>query len=284
MSSEKCPKPEESCEPSESEGSCKKLPSGGWVKFRQWPALQPLQLVTEKWYRFDACKRRLWKLTEHWCVVLCNTKKASSCSKSSLNGKIVIPKGTIVDGASVPLPWLVSFLTFGILRPTGILLIPSIVHDYAYKHGCLRYRNQDGTETCREICRDDADWLFREMIWGINRTVLWAYVAWLAVLAGRLLRVKYANKCIGRKPPRRELVYAVLAFLVVLVVLCVPIAALCVLVAALWCTGFQWCLVILTLTGVPFVGNVITGIVSGRSDDPQEPNPAQCGCGRDSSA
>ena len=283
MSSEKCPKPEESCEPSESEGSCKKLPSGGWVKFRQWPALQPLQLVTEKWYRFDACKRRLWKLTEDWCVALCNTEEVSSCSESSLNGKIVIPKGTIVDGASVPLPWLVSFLTFGILRPTGILLIPSIVHDYAYKHGCLRYRNQDGTETCREICRDDADWLFREMIRGINDTWVWAYVAWLAVLAGRF-GVKYANKCIGRKTRFKELACAVLAFLVLVVVLCVPVAALYVLVAALSCIGFQWCLVILILTGVPFVGNVITGMVSSRSDDPRKLDRAQCGCGRDSSA
>ena len=204
MSSEKCPKPEEGCEPSESkcccdpsepedgckpsesEGCCKKLPSGGWVKFRGWPALQPLRLVTN--HRFDACKRRWWKIANEWHVEIAHTKK------KDIDGTIVIREGTRVDGASVPLPWLVSLLTFGFLRPTGILLIPSIVHDYAYKHGYLCYRNQDGTKSCRAICRADADWLFREMIQAINDTKLLAWVAWKAVRLGGRSHYK-RNKC-----------------------------------------------------------------------------------------
>ena len=251
--------PEDGCELSESKG-CYKLPGGGRIKFCQWPLLRPLKLTTGKLCLLDACKRRLWKLADDWCVVLCDTNRVSSCDGSPLDGEIVIPKGTIIDGASVPLPWLVSFLTFGILRPTGILLIPSIVHDYAYDHGCLRYRNEDGTETCREISRDDADWLFRVMIRGINHTRVWACVAWLAVRIGWLFCVKYNDKPRGGKPP-----YGVLVGVLV---------ALPVLVAVLYCVGFLWC-----LTNYAFVAmNAIIGIFSGRSDDPRKPDRARCGC------
>ena len=179
--------PKEGCEPSESKGCCE-LPSGGWVKLCQWPLLRPLKLTTGNWTAlWDACKRREWELADDWCVKIAHTKK------TNLNGTIVVPKDTVVDGASVPLPWLVSFLTFGILRPNGILLIPSIVHDYTYKHGCLRYRDQNGTVSCRKICRVDADWLFREMIEDINHTTVWAYIAWLAVRIGSLCGIKYAE-------------------------------------------------------------------------------------------
>ena len=246
--------PEDGCEPSESK-RCYELPGGGWVKFCQWPVLQPLKLITGKWHPLRASKRRLWKLVDDWCVVLCGTKKVSCVDGLALNGKIVIPKCTIVDGASVPLPWLVSFLTFGFLRPTGILLIPSIVHDYAYEHGCLRYRNEDGTETCREICRDDADWLFREMIRGINHTWFWAYVAWLAVRLGWWF-VKYNGARRGGKPP-----YGVL----VCVLLALPVLA-----AALYCVGFLWWLI----SRAFMIMNTITSIVSRRSDDSKKPDRA----------
>ena len=272
MSSEKCPKPEEGCEPleskcccdpsepeegckpSKSEGCCKKLSSGGWVKFREWPALRPLQLVTRPGHHiYDACKRRRWKIAEDWCVVLCGTKKVSSCNGCSLDGKIVIPKGTVVDGASVPLPWLVSFLSCGKLRPNGILLIPSIVHDYAYRRGCLRYRNQDGTETCREICRDDADWLFREMIQSINHTCFWACVAWLAVRLGWWFGVEYADTSTSRWKVR-------------VLKTCI-FAALAVLGWALYCIGFPWCFVVLAgVLALPVLTNVIASFFSRRKD------------------
>ena len=190
---------EDGCEPAKSK-HCYKLPSGGSVEFCQWPLLRPLRLVTKTWR--DACKRRGWELADDWCVKVVDTKRAI------LAGSIVIPKGTVVDGASVPLPWLVSFLTFGILRPNGILLIPSIVHDYAYRHGCLPYRGVGNVK----ISRDDADWLFREMIDGINHTWFWAYAAWLAVRVG-WFKVQYNDAPRGGKAPIAELVFVVLALL-----------------------------------------------------------------------
>ena len=256
--------PKERCEPSESKG-CYELSNGGWVKFCQWPVLRPLKLKTKN-RLFGASKRRLWKLADDWCIDLCSIEEVSCVDDSPLNGKIVIPKGTVVDGASVPLPWLVSFLTLGILRPTGILLIPSIVHDYAYKHGCLPYRNKCVVAN-RSISRDDADWLFREMIRIINDTTLWANVAWLAVRIGWLFGVKYAGKHIGPKNPLVELACAFLTIFVLVAALVVLAATLFVLVAALWRVGFQWCLPIIILAGVPFVANIITGIASSRSED-----------------
>ena len=99
MCSDKCPKPEEGSEPSES------IRCYDWVKFK-WPALQPQRLVTD--HLFDAGKRRWWKIANEWYVKIDRTKK------KGFNGIIVIPEGTCVDGASVPLPWLVSPLDFWI--------------------------------------------------------------------------------------------------------------------------------------------------------------------------
>ena len=44
---------------------------------------------------------------------------------------VLIPKGFIFDGASIPK------LLRGILSPTGLLFIPGLLHDYAYKHNQL---------------------------------------------------------------------------------------------------------------------------------------------------
>ena len=261
MCSDKCPKPEEGCKPSESKGCCEssksegcyQLPSGGCVKFCQRPALQPLQLVTRNWHVLDACKRRRWKMADSWCVVLCGMQNKQ---RKVPNGEIVIPKGTVVDGASVPLPWLVSFLSFGMLRPNGILLIPSIVHDYAYKEGRLSSQGKGGGT---KISRHDADWLFREMIQGINHTWFWAFIAWLAVRLGWWFGVKYNRRCGGGKVPFVELVVFLLM--------------LSGLVGLLWwancvaarCWGdFPWWVVI--LAGVLAATNLITSLVSRRKD------------------
>lgn len=44
---------------------------------------------------------------------------------------VLIPEGFIFDGASIPK------LLRGILSPTGLLFIPGLLHDYAYKHNQL---------------------------------------------------------------------------------------------------------------------------------------------------
>ena len=233
---------DDGCKPSKSK-HCYELRSGCSVKFDQWPVLLPLQLKTRKGITlFDGCRRRRWELADSWCVKICHTKRRK------LDGTIVIPKGTVVDGASVPLPWLVSFLSFGILRPNGILLVPSIVHDCAYKCGCLPY---DGVRI--KVHRHDADWLFRVMISAINRASCWAWIAWLAVRLGWLFGVKYGKKRWGGNWPVVELIF---------------LFALVGLVVAFW-GDFLWRVFAGAIVGM----NLLTSLFSLRKDGSGKKRP-----------
>lgn len=62
---------------------------------------------------------RRWQMDKDWYFVLFN------------GDTILIPKGFQFDGASIPK------LFRSLLSPTGILFIPGIIHDYAYKHNRL---------------------------------------------------------------------------------------------------------------------------------------------------
>jgi hypothetical protein len=51
---------------------------------------------------------------------------------------VVIPKGFVFDGASIPKPlWF-------ILSPVGLLLIGGLIHDFAYRYSYLWIKNKDG--------------------------------------------------------------------------------------------------------------------------------------------
>jgi hypothetical protein len=161
-----------------------------------------------------ATKPREFTLDKDWCIEL---DKVSYDER--LNGSVVIPaknkdgKPIDFDGASIPLPWLVSLLTLGILRPLGVMLTASIVHDYAYMFGHLR--KDDGTEVPLE--RHVADRLFRDIIDTVNKLPLVGFVAWLAVRLGWPF-VKYNGATQGGKPPYAE-------YLLVLVVIALVSAA-----------------------------------------------------------
>lgn len=144
-----------------------------------------------------ATKRRFFTLDKDWFI---NLEKITS--EPRLNGTIKIPdldesgKKIIFDGASIPLPWLISLLTVGILRPLGVMLISSIVHDYAYKYGHLL--KEDGTEI--KIDRDVADRLLRDIIGTTNQLPVVGYIGWFFVRLG-WIKVKYNNKPRGGKAP-----------------------------------------------------------------------------------
>lgn len=148
----------------------------------------------------SATKRRRFTLKEDWEIDLGDIDYVEE-----LNGTIVIPKNdtnsnpNVFDGASVPVPWLVSLLTLGVLRPLGVMLIGSILHDYAYSHGNLWVK---GNEKNRKVIleRHHADRLFRDVIGTANSLPLVGYVAWLAVRLGWVW-VPYNNSFhTGRKP------------------------------------------------------------------------------------
>lgn len=169
-----------------------------------------------------ATKPREFQLAKDWCIQLNNVSY-----EQRLNGSVVVPQkrdGKLIDfdGASIPLPWLVSLLTLGILRPLGVMLTASIVHDYAYKFGHLQ--KDDGTEV--ELERDVADRLFRDIIETVNKLPLVGFIAWFAVRLGWPF-VKYNGKTQGGKPPYMEyLLLLVFIALFIAVAADVPFSAL----------------------------------------------------------
>lgn len=148
-----------------------------------------------------ATRRRRFSLAEDWTIELGDVEYSAE-----LNGIVEIPakdsdKKTIAfDGASIPLPWLVSLLTVGILRPLGVILVGSIVHDYAYKYGSLRISKNGGVYKDVQLSRHSADKLFRDIVGTVNRLPFVGYIAWFFVRLGWVW-VKYHGKRFGGKAP-----------------------------------------------------------------------------------
>lgn len=158
----------------------------------------------------ESTRARIFTLKKEWRL-----KVKRIDFKPELNGTIVIPETEIVegkerhvtfDGASIPIPWVLSFLTLGIMRPLGVLLTASIIHDYAFKFGHLKVV-REGSTMIEEVPleRHEADRLFRELILCINRLPFVAWFAWSGVRLGWLFLVKYNGKLFGDKPPIRVL-------------------------------------------------------------------------------
>ncbi len=147
-------------------------------------------------------RKRKFILTEDWKISV----KGMDTS-TSLDGVITIPaerNGEQIrfDGASVPFPWLISFLSIGSLRPLGVMLIPSIVHDYAFMFGeLLVSKTKDEAPVRVEVKRHDADTLFYRMIKTFNGDPVTARLAYVAVRLGWLFGVKYNGYGRGGKPP-----------------------------------------------------------------------------------
>ncbi|MEM6502787.1 MAG: DUF1353 domain-containing protein [Cyanobacteria bacterium P01_C01_bin.89] len=209
--------------------------NGFQVGFQDLPSLTPKLLPTstedeatrifEAWR--GASARRLFKLNSFWeiAIQISQEKRTNQYSDQDLSGTIVIPiwfkkdpaledgntvsqsflkipedqsNLLLLDGASVPLPWLFSFLSFGLLRPLGVMLTASIVHDFAFEYGGLIYREQDESLSeevliFKRVSRDLTDQLFRDLIATVNEMRITAFLAWIAVRLGWYF-VKYDGK------------------------------------------------------------------------------------------
>lgn len=158
-----------------------------------------------------ATKRRRFSLRDDWKIELKHIAYSDE-----LTGTVEIPekddgeKSIVFDGASIPFPWLISLLTVGILRPLGVMLIGSIVHDYAYKYGSLRVSKNGQNFEDVSLPRHTADKLFRDIVSTVNRLPAVGYIAWFAVRLGWPW-VKYNGKRFGGKIPFVE--YALLALI-----------------------------------------------------------------------
>lgn len=166
--------------------------------FNGLPQLQPHIIKTEElsWCQrfYNAQRPRAYTIINDWQL------RVSGVSKT-LDGTMLIPKGTVIDGASIPFPWFIAFITFGILRPSGILLTASIPHDFAFIHGELHYvSGKTNNIEKRKLERHEADDLFYHIVKSVNQAPVTAAISWLAVRLGWYW-VKYNGQYRGGKFP-----------------------------------------------------------------------------------
>jgi len=111
---------------------------------------------------------RKWRIGKDWRYKIANGEY------------IVIPKGFVFDGASVPR------VCWGILSPTGLLFIQSLLHDFGYRYDYLwaetinhifyKYKKNSGKLYW--------DLMFKKIGKEVNGTSIINYVAYIAVKYG----------------------------------------------------------------------------------------------------
>ena len=194
------------------------------VEFEKWPSLIPEKLKTDVGGPLESVRgasaRRIFNLERDWEIRI---RTLDNSYDEDVSGTIVIPKlysknsnpptETRFDGASVPFPWLVSFLSFGVLRPLGVMFIASVVHDFAFEYGGLLYGDDVGVPELRKIRRDVADKLFYDIIKTVNNMPFTGLLAWLAVRLGWFW-VPYGDKRYGGKFPSLAVIILVLVLLI----------------------------------------------------------------------
>lgn len=134
------------------------------------PKMQPIPIPTKRvpWYvalwRWLTWPRK-WLITEEWEFVMPDETL------------ITVPEGFIFDGASIPRP------LWGLLSPTGLLLTPGLVHDYAYKYN--RLEGENGVLYSPGAGRLYWDRVFRDVAIHVNGFTPINYVLWwVLVLCG----------------------------------------------------------------------------------------------------
>lgn len=141
------------------------------------PKLEPLPIKTKgqtHWVRIKNWLTgiRKWKLVEDWCYTLPSGEK------------VVVPKEFIFDGASIPRP------LWGLLSPTGLLLIPGLIHDFAYRYDYLWQVTQDSNgdqqlEKYKQCAgRQCWDKVFLDVGEDVNGMKILDKLAWFALLIG----------------------------------------------------------------------------------------------------
>lgn len=91
--------------------------------------------------------------------------------------ELVLHKGFVFDGASIPrLFWF-------LLSPVGLLLLPGLLHDYGYKYDLIWKKEDDGqlTEYWKGAGQKHWDHFFRDVGRQVNGLALVDTVAWLAL-------------------------------------------------------------------------------------------------------
>lgn len=135
------------------------------------PKLVPIPIETKNkpiWIRIWRwiTSIRKWELCEDWQYKLPDNEPV-----------IVIPKGFIFDGASIPRP------LWALLSPTGLLLIPGLIHDFAYRYDYLWALTPSGSAYKYKAGSGQWFWdsLFRRVGLRVNGMALIDLLAWIAL-------------------------------------------------------------------------------------------------------
>ena len=114
---------------------------------------------------------RKWRLVENWHFKL---------EKDNEIVEIVLPKDFPFNGASIPrIFWF-------ILSPVGLLMIPGLIHDYAYRYNQLWQKNVNGEiePYMKKAGRKAWDDLFKTVGEQVNGFAVIDFIAWLGLRVG----------------------------------------------------------------------------------------------------
>lgn len=134
------------------------------LEYAAMPLIQPLPIPTRGRSFFTAIwvwltNSRKWLVAEDWPF--------------QINGEsYVIPKGFKFDGASIPRAF------WFLLNPIGLLLIPGLIHDYAYANEGLLFQSRVEGPT---MTQSECDMTFREAAIAVNGFKFINYCAWFTL-------------------------------------------------------------------------------------------------------
>ena len=140
----------------------------------EMPKLIPIPIPTNKQPSFIhklvvfVTQPRRWELADNW--------------EYKLNDKVtlVIEKGFKFDGASIPR------IFWAILSPTGLLLIPGLIHDYGYRYDQIWILDEGNQVVVYKDAKGKDYWdtLFKDVGNTVNNVGLVNFIAKLAVAFG----------------------------------------------------------------------------------------------------
>ena len=137
----------------------------------EMPILRPIPIPTKGVNAF----KRAWR----WFTVIRKWEVMEDYIFPFEKMDLLIPKGFIFDGASIPRVF------WSVLSPTGLLLIPGLFHDYGYRYDYLWVTSQGNKRKCFEGSgKGFWDRMFLKIGQEVNGMYFANGVAWLALKVG----------------------------------------------------------------------------------------------------
>ncbi len=136
------------------------------MKYEKLPEMRPIRIPTKDKGLLGAVWLWIWT-TRKWEIV-------KDWSFSIDDQEYLIPEGFVFDGASIPKYF------WNWLSPTGILLVPGLVHDYLYANEHLiRKDRTPGEKKTQKEC----DEIFRDAAISVNGFKVINWIAYYALRA-----------------------------------------------------------------------------------------------------